>query len=588
MITNTSISLNVLFQQCYDLTNLDPVKNTGACLSCFQGIYAAQDYSISCDDLAVSIFEVWGNLMNAEAFRTALLFFKKPDGSQAFTPETVALLVSKYYFKEIVVHFNYPGKISSIPRDYQFVEVGVAGAEGMLTKVVASTNLTDQGDGSSWGSDWRININRDTNKIAEALYVVDNPKHINPQYLRDVERVFEPPIKILSTDKVVLAATKWYPAHAATIVNTSFDLYISPLQSPAKLATPQDVAFSYDAGTGFTVGWAPVKGSDSYLIEIVSQKVKVSIAAIAGASANDTKVNIPLSSFTATNSPYIAMVKAMEETNKLESDFGESSQIVSKMAEVSTVNVMPDDTGTQYIVSWVAVAGSDSYTIQVLDLNNKNALPLSMEAGKDATSFPISISQIDGYSDNSNFQVRIRANGNAYVPGDFINTPNVIPQPVDLVNMDWKATGDKLLTFDSNTGLYWLSWKLWLDLSRNQMDNELNTNPAFAGFRYASMDELERLMWRASALYLQGRTAANIPGVRRLLLLLGANDFYSSPGDGNSSCAHFAAPGDFTLLTIETGDDPQTAKAGGTGSADKDYGGRLGHALVCSTKPQMP
>src|SRR6202012_1265403 len=192
--------------------------------------------------------------------------------------------------------------------------------------------------------------------------------------------------------------------------------------------------------------------------------------------------NIPFSSFVPRANRYIARVSAISKIPELSSDFGESSQIITKMAGVPAVNIKLNDPGTQYTVSWVPVDGSDSYTIQVLDLNNKNKPPVIIEAGKDATSFDIPISQMDGYNNNSNFQVGVRANGRNYFPGDFTNAPDTIPRPVDLVKVDWKAAGDKLLTFDSNTGLYWLSWKLWLDVTRDQMDDKLKNDAAFAGF----------------------------------------------------------------------------------------------------------
>ncbi len=227
MTTNSPIPLDIVFQQCYDPDYLDPDKNKEGCFSCFQGVYAVPDQSISQDDLARTIYETWGNIMNAEAFRDALAFFKKADGAQAFDNGDIAVLVSKYYVKQKTVHFNYPDRVSSIPSGSRFVEMGNVGADGLLNKVIASTDLTDQGGGGTWGSDWRIFITRDGNNVAEAIFAVGNPDHINPQYLRNVEHIFDPPPMLFSTDKVMLGAAQWYPGHAAIIVNTSFDLFIS-------------------------------------------------------------------------------------------------------------------------------------------------------------------------------------------------------------------------------------------------------------------------------------------------------------------------------------------------------------------------
>ena len=151
----------------------------------------------------------------------------------------------------------------------------------------------------------------------------------------------------------------------------------------------------------------------------------------------------------------------------------------------------------------------------------------------------------------------------------------------DLLTVDWQTAGDGLLTLDTSTGLYWLDWTVATNLSRDTMEVELQAGGSFGGmgFRYASVAELHALCGAAGAPDVDGRTAANVPAVTGMLSQMGANNFYNFLGAGNSSAAHVGASGIFGILTIETFDNPVTAKAGQLGGTVTHVPG-LGHALV--------
>ncbi len=157
-----------------------------------------------------------------------------------------------------------------------------------------------------------------------------------------------------------------------------------------------------------------------------------------------------------------------------------------------------------------------------------------------------------------------------------------------LVSTDWNTPGDGLLTRDTVNGLDWLDWTQGLAHSYVSMQPELAPGGQFAGFRYATAAELDAFMVSGGVPDVGGRTTANIPTVNNILSLLGANDFFSFLGAGNSSAAFLhdpsnAPPGGnapFSVFTIETFDNPVTAKAGGLGIGTNNIAFGMGHALV--------
>jgi hypothetical protein len=542
MTINSAIPLDVIFQQCYDPANLDPGKNPAACLSCFQGIYEASGYSLSPDELAATIFESWGALMDAAIFLNAMLLFKKADGSQAFDNHDIELLMAKYYIKEIKLEFSYPAAVTSVARGYQIVAMGEAGVDGLLTKIVASSDVTDQGFGRTWGSEWKVMVHRDKQSVAEAQYVLNNPSHINPQRLRQVERVFDPPALLLKTDKVTLGAFRWYVAHEVTIVNTSFELYITPIKSLTKLNPPESITFRYDESTGFTIGWNAVKGSYGYNIRLVDQYTKSVIAAAFTAAVNTTFARIPLSSFTAGNGPYIAMVSAIGAVQKLDSDYGQSAQNVQHLPKVPSLTVFTDGTKLGFLATWGNVANNDGYEIQVIE-QATNRVVTGTDTGPDSSSIAIPIRKITGYTHINLFRARVRAKKDGNIPAEW--TWGDIPQQPVLVKMDWKTKGDGLLTFESTTGLYFLSWKAGGNFSRDKMEDQLQPGGTYAGFRYASTDQFNFFLAAAgsSARYPTGTNAEPADNTNRLMAFLGAENF-----------ATFSPPYFFTRAYLGSGD----------------------------------
>lgn len=59
----------------------------------------------------------------------------------------------------------------------------------------------------------------------------------------------------------------------------------------------------------------------------------------------------------------------------------------------------------------------------------------------------------------------------------------------ELVNSDWKSSGDNYMITDTNTGIKWLSLELTLGKSVNDLDG----SPSFSGFEVASEDAMQTL-----------------------------------------------------------------------------------------------
>ena len=157
----------------------------------------------------------------------------------------------------------------------------------------------------------------------------------------------------------------------------------------------------------------------------------------------------------------------------------------------------------------------------------------------------------------------------------------------DIFAVDYLTTGDGLITRDTSTNLDWLDWTQGLSFSYSGMRSQLQAGGQYEGWRYATQSELFTLLTNAGAPNVGGRTVGNVPVVTTMLGLLGANNFFGFLGVGNSSAAFLEAGntgsgsfGPFAALTIETLDNPITAKAGeiGAGSHGSAFG--IGHALV--------
>ena len=157
-----------------------------------------------------------------------------------------------------------------------------------------------------------------------------------------------------------------------------------------------------------------------------------------------------------------------------------------------------------------------------------------------------------------------------------------------IFSVDYLASGDGLITRDTATNLDWLDWTQGLNLSYLGMVSQLQAGGQFEGWRYATEAELFTLMSNAGAPNPGDRTVGNVPAVTTMLGLLGANNYFSFLGAGNSSVAFLQDPnnlpagsfGPIAALTLETFDNPLTAKAGEIGAGRNDLAFGVGHALV--------
>lgn len=218
---NSAITLDIIFQQCYDFNNLDPARNKNGCFDCFQGIYAGKNYEPRLDELSAVIRKYWPD-MDKSVFTEALANFKKQSGAQAFDDQAIAEEVSKYFTR--VLTFKQEGTITS-KKDWSASTLGTPGVNGKLVKLIASTDLSDQGSGRTGGSKWTMRVVRDGKLKYEWDFIVNNPEH-KTQYLRDIVRTDGMPVELLATDIVQVGVFTIYFAHVATVTNTRFELHL--------------------------------------------------------------------------------------------------------------------------------------------------------------------------------------------------------------------------------------------------------------------------------------------------------------------------------------------------------------------------
>jgi hypothetical protein len=95
------------------------------------------------------------------------------------------------------------------------------------------------------------------------------------------------------------------------------------------------------------------------------------------------------------------------------------------------------------------------------------------------------------------------------------------PSRAALIEADWLAAGDGLLTVDPDTGLQWLDWTASTNLSVDQVMAQLGSGGTFDGFRYATEAEVTQLYVDAGIPDAPGITAANLIPVQELLALVG-------------------------------------------------------------------
>lgn len=62
------------------------------------------------------------------------------------------------------------------------------------------------------------------------------------------------------------------------------------------------------------------------------------------------------------------------------------------------------------------------------------------------------------------------------------------------IKHDWANDGDQLVSVDTNTSLAWLSPSLFFGVSWNEVQDRLDTDPLYRGYRFASIDEYLNLV----------------------------------------------------------------------------------------------
>ena len=155
------------------------------------------------------------------------------------------------------------------------------------------------------------------------------------------------------------------------------------------------------------------------------------------------------------------------------------------------------------------------------------------------------------------------------------------PAKAVLAEHTWNTPGD--LTFDDETLLEWLDWTVTTDLSYDDVSAQLGAGGAYAGFRYATGDEILTLFDHAGIPPYPQSYPGDEPQVSALTDLLGRT-FGTSEGHGS-----YAVIGDMGFypdnhwgsgLRVHHVIPQVYAMHHYTNYADDYHQDRLGHALV--------
>jgi len=155
------------------------------------------------------------------------------------------------------------------------------------------------------------------------------------------------------------------------------------------------------------------------------------------------------------------------------------------------------------------------------------------------------------------------------------------PAHAELVSEDLTASGDGLVTRDTTTGFRWLDLTVTRGMSpQNVLSSTFVTE---LGFRFGTMQEVQR-MWVQNGVIDNGSaTAANLPAARQLLDLMGNTGASNSLGTGDGAFHDFVnaaiAGFDPTGVPIEWGFAPAgfvgISTDGSVGLIDPTYGTAL-------------
>jgi hypothetical protein len=118
--------------------------------------------------------------------------------------------------------------------------------------------------------------------------------------------------------------------------------------------------------------------------------------------------------------------------------------------------------------------------------------------------------------------------------------------------LDWKATGDTLITYDSQTGLDWLDITETVGMSKSAVFAKLGAGGAFEGFSFATTEQLSTLFDDANF----GTNHLHIPNpvIQEFVDLLGSS---GPPLNSNGMYTNGGSPISYTQVsTLIWGSDP--------------------------------
>jgi hypothetical protein len=98
--------------------------------------------------------------------------------------------------------------------------------------------------------------------------------------------------------------------------------------------------------------------------------------------------------------------------------------------------------------------------------------------------------------------------------------------PAALVDLDWKTSGDRLLTYDTETQLQWLDLTQTAGLPYTEVNASLGPGDSFAGFFFANSNQLAVFFQHAGITILDQPSALLYQPVSALLQRMGSLDSY--------------------------------------------------------------
>ena len=81
-----------------------------------------------------------------------------------------------------------------------------------------------------------------------------------------------------------------------------------------------------------------------------------------------------------------------------------------------------------------------------------------------------------------------------YLMGCIVSVLLIANVEANIIKSDWEQTGDELISIDTAANLAWLSPSLFFGMTWNDVENLLQNDPAYSGYRFATGTEYGSLL----------------------------------------------------------------------------------------------